>query len=113
MLLRDKDRQLLLDIAAQTFTQPVTILAYGSRVTGDAHDTSDLDLVVCPPHINSHFHSDHANKDIDIVQFHTDVEQFREAVSNSNIPIIVQIMDWTKIPESFKKNILAGNEVLI
>ena len=45
MLLREKDKQTLLQIFA-TVEIPIEVWAYGSRVTGVAHSGSDLDLVV-------------------------------------------------------------------
>ena len=48
MLLRDKDRQALLQIFSSTKT-PMEIWAYGSRVNGTVHSGSDLDLVARTP----------------------------------------------------------------
>jgi len=45
--LRQKDHKSLCDIAKECFKTPIEIWAYGSRVNGDSHDASDLDLVVC------------------------------------------------------------------
>ncbi|MCC5931733.1 MAG: nucleotidyltransferase domain-containing protein [Cyclobacteriaceae bacterium] len=45
MLLRDKDRIRLIEIF-NTIDFPIEIWAYGSRVTGDAFEGSDLDLVI-------------------------------------------------------------------
>jgi uncharacterized protein len=45
MLLREKDKQRL----AQIFSDvdiPIEVWAYGSRVSGEAHEGSDLDLVI-------------------------------------------------------------------
>jgi len=92
MLIRDKDKSRVIALAKETLTQSLTILAYGSRVTGEAHDTSDLDLVL---------KTDDETR-VDISDFIT----FKEALQNSNIPILVQVLDWHRIPESFHKNIL-------
>ena len=46
MILREKDKIQLINIATQTIKTPSQIWAFGSRVNGDAHDTSDLDLVI-------------------------------------------------------------------
>ena len=37
---------------------------------------------------------------------------FKEALTNSNIPILIKVMDWGRIPQSFHKNILLKYEVL-
>lgn len=63
------------------------VWAYGSRVTGQSHEASDLDLVVL-------------NAD-DCIK----VETFREALRSSNIPILIDVMDWQRIPQSFKDEI--------
>lgn len=46
MILREKDKQLIVDLVKENISQPVKLWAFGSRVNGDAHDTSDLDLVL-------------------------------------------------------------------
>ncbi len=45
LFLRDKDKQKLLDLLDQ-YIPTVEAWAYGSRVNGEAHDASDLDLVL-------------------------------------------------------------------
>jgi len=98
MLLRDKDRQALLEIAATTLKTPVEIWAYGSRVNGDAHDTSDLDLVIRTTHLTPLDHSE--------------LHNFITALDDSNIPILIQAFDWSSLPESFHHNILQKYEIL-
>ena len=97
MLLRDKDRQSLLQIFSSVKT-PIEVWAYGSRVTGTAHDGSDLDLVARSPDLKP--------LPIDIYL------ELREKITNSNIPILVELWDWAKLPESFHKNIEKQFEVL-
>ena len=41
-----------------------------------------------------------------------ELTDFELAVAESNIPILVQIFDWARIPESFHKNILNNYEIL-
>ena len=65
------------------------IWAYGSRVHGDAHSGSDLDLVV------KDFHSKTAN-----------LFKLKELLSESNIPFIVDIHEFDKLPKSFQDEIL-------
>jgi predicted nucleotidyltransferase len=97
MLLREKDiirlRQLFSSI-----TLPVEIWAYGSRVNGTAHAGSDLDLVL----------KARSGNPIPVFVFYALQQQLAE----SNIPIIVQLSDWAKLPESFRENINARKELL-
>jgi predicted nucleotidyltransferase len=72
--------------------------AYGSRVNGDHHEASDIDLVLrhpgaqpCPP---------------------GQLDTLREAFSDSNLPILVQVVDWARIPAAFRAEIEAGYVVL-
>lgn len=74
------------------------VWAYGSRVRGDCHDTSDLDLVVRNP--------------ADLTRALTNLADVADAFSESNLPIMVQIVDWAKIPAAFHDEILAGYVVL-
>lgn len=96
MLIREKDKKQIIYLAQKTLKQPSKVWAYGSRVSGEAHDMSDLDLVM-------------VSKDgekVDIGEF----LNFKEALQNSNIPILIQVLDWNRIPESFHENILANYE---
>ena len=77
----------------------VEVLAYGSRVQGTAHDGSDLDLVVRNP--------DGTAVPSMILQ------DFREAVSESDLPILVDTLDWARIPENFRKEIARGGVVVL
>ena len=45
MLIREQDRKALTEIFSK-MNRPIEVWAYGSRVNGTAHDTSDLDLVL-------------------------------------------------------------------
>jgi predicted nucleotidyltransferase len=74
------------------------VWAYGSRVRGDCHDTSDLDLVVRNPEA--------------LTEPCPDLADAAEAFSESNLPLIVQIVDWARIPSSFHAEILAGYAVV-
>lgn len=74
------------------------VWAYGSRVNGDYHDASDLDLVV-------HFPPAQPRDPFKLAQV-------REAFSESNLPIIVQLVDGDRIPQAFKNEISAGYVVV-
>jgi predicted nucleotidyltransferase len=97
MLLRDKDRQTLLAIFASAKT-PIEIWAHGSRVSGEAHDGSDLDLVL-------------RTKDLQKMPIDEFLE-LKEKIQESNIPILVELFDWCRLPEAFHPNIEAKHEVL-
>lgn len=98
MILRDKDKKSLISIVKRTIQQPVKLWAFGSRVTGDAHDTSDLDLVLISK-----------NEKINI----DDLMNLKDSLKKSNIPIIIQVLDWNRIPTSFHDNILNNYEVIL
>lgn len=75
------------------------VWAYGSRVQGTSHDGSDLDLVVRNPE--------------DLTQAQPDLFLLKDALSESNIPILVDVLDWAQIPESFRQEIVRGGTVLV
>ena len=64
------------------------VWAYGSRVTGESHPASDLDLVLRGPSLEPLSHG------------FTDL---LEALEDSNIPILVQAHDWARLPQSFHR----------
>ena len=98
--LREKDRKAICALAAQIFVAGTEIWAYGSRVKGTNHDTSDLDLVV------------HFPQEQERAEGFSQLADFIEALRDSNIPIIVQVMAWHSIPEHFKANIQSCYQVL-
>lgn len=69
----------------------VEVLAYGSRVTGTAHEGSDLDLAARYPQ-NPHLSV-------------RNLGRARDVFSESNLPILVDILDWAQIPDSFRDEI--------
>ena len=76
----------------------VEVWAYGSRVTGGAHQGSDLDLVVRHP----------SDLPISSQQLFT----LKDAISESNLPILVDVLDWALIPESFRREIEKAHVVV-
>jgi predicted nucleotidyltransferase len=70
------------------------VWAYGSRVNGDHYDASDLDLVVRQPD--------------DLTRRQPDLDEVAAAFSDSDLPILVQIVDWARIPAAFREEIEAG-----
>lgn len=97
MLLRNKDRARLLEIFSSA-GYPMEVWAYGSRVTGEAHEGSDLDLVIRGESL----------KEIPIDIFISLKNQIR----NSNIPILIDLFDWPRLPKSFHQNIEENHELL-
>ncbi len=76
----------------------VTVWAYGSRVEGRAHEASDLDLVLRSPDLGP------------IPE--AALGEFREALRESNIPILVDAWDWARLPIAFQTEILRSHVVL-
>lgn len=74
------------------------VWAYGSRVTGTSHETSDLDLVVRNP--------------LDLAEEIAGLPALRGALSDSNLPLLVDVADWARIPERFRREIEAGYVVV-
>ncbi|MFA6970735.1 MAG: nucleotidyltransferase domain-containing protein [Gallionella sp.] len=82
----------------RTHLPQAEVWAYGSRVNGDCYDTSDLDLVVRQPG--------------DLRRRQTNLGDVKEIFSESNLPILVQLVDWAAIPAAFHDEI-AANYVVI
>lgn len=74
-----------------------TVWVYGSRIKGTAHEGSDLDLVVM-----------NDKEGITLEQ----LSSLRKAFSESNLPILIDILDWSSIPEEFRNEIKETHEVL-
>ena len=66
------------------------VWAYGSRVNGESHDASDLDLVLRGPNL---------------APLGPELSDLVEALEQSNIPIIVEARDWARLPERFHREI--------
>jgi uncharacterized protein len=98
MILRAKDREILLKIFSRAEV-PIEVWAYGSRVNGDAHEGSDLNLVV---------------RSKDLQRLPVDIfMDLKNQIRESNIPIVVVLLDWGRIPEHFKTTIEVRYEVLV
>ena len=77
----------------------VEVWAYGSRVNGQSHAGSDLDLVLRSPGL----------VEIDSSQ----LAEFNEAVQESTIPFLIEARDWARLPESFQREIEREYVVLV
>ena len=69
----------------------VDILVYGSRINGRSHDGSDLDIALRTPDRQA----------ISIEK----IEQLTQAIDSINLPFIVDLHDWSALPQSFKDEI--------
>lgn len=76
----------------------VEVLAYGSRVTGTAHEGSDLDLVARNP----------IKPNVSV----GNLGPVRDAFTESTVPILVDILDWSQIPDSFRDEITQSGIVV-
>lgn len=74
----------------------VEVWAYGSRVTGNARESSDLDLVVLPSSPRQM----------------PGVPALRSALSDSSLPILVDVHEWLAVPETFRQEIARQHIVL-
>ena len=77
----------------------VEVWAYGSRVSGDSHDGSDLDLVLRAP-------------GLDKVPMGPLFDLW-DALRESTIPFLVEARDWARLPESFHGEIERDYVVLV
>ena len=75
----------------QQHSPQAEVWAYGSRVNGDGHEASNLNLVVRQP--------------ADLKQETMHLEQMREALVESDLPIRVDVVDWARIPATFHREI--------
>jgi predicted nucleotidyltransferase len=83
-------RQRLLDLLA-AHVPDAEVWAYGSRVNGQAHEGSDLDLVVRNPD-----RLDQPQRRLHVL---------RDALTESNLPILVEVLDWARISEDMRREI--------
>lgn len=75
------------------------VWAYGSRVNGNSHDASDLDLVIRNP--------DSPQKP------QGNLASLKQAFIDSDLPFLVDIMDWAYLPECYRTEIEKKHLVLI
>ena len=75
----------------EEYVPEAEVWAYGSRVKGSSRPASDLDLVVRSPNMEPL----PAGR----------LGDLEDAFEESNIPVIVQVHDWARLPESFHEEI--------
>jgi uncharacterized protein len=91
----------LLTHVREILTQAVPDLevwAYGSRVTGGAHAASDLDLVLRDP----------GDPDRPTGR----IGALRARFAESRLPILIDLLDWARVPASFQREIEAEHVVI-
>ena len=88
--LQRRHRQLIEDLARRHLPG-IEIWAYGSRVNGQSHDGSDLDLVLRGPNL----------AETPALQ----LADFKDALRYSTLPFLVDVHDWARLPESFHRRI--------
>ncbi len=88
LFVKPEHLKILIDIF-KSYCPRAEIWAYGSRIKGNAHDGSDLDLVV------KNFNSEKAK-----------LSELKQLINDSNIPFLVDINEFDKLPISFQKEIL-------
>ena len=71
------------------------VWAYGSRVDGDAHEGSDLDLVIK-----------------DFGQEEASLFEIQEALKESKIPFLIDIFELNRLPKSFQAEIEKKHAVI-
>ncbi len=81
----------MLRLLLQQHLPHAEVWAYGSRVNGNGHEASDLDLVVRHP--------------ADLKKETSELWEMKEALVESNLPVRVDILDWAYIPDSFRHEI--------
>ncbi len=97
LTLPDRYLQIVQDVLSAHIPD-AEVWAYGSRVNGDCFEASDLDLVVRQPD--------------DLRRRQSNLYEVKEAFTESNLPIIVQLVDWASIPAEFHTEIAAKYVVI-
>ena len=93
--LEDRHRALILAILVQHVPDR-EVWAFGSRVKGTAVKHSDLDLAIL------------GDEPLPLAV----VGALADALSESNLPFQVDIVDWARISEAFRAIVRAGHVVL-
>ena len=97
LILDDKDL-FLVQTLLQRWVPDALVMAYGSRVKGGCHEGSDLDLVIQNP--------------VNPEQAIREMPSLKQAFSESDIPILVDVMDWAYLPKSYRDEINKINVIV-
>lgn len=87
-----------LEALLEKYVPQAEVWAYGSRVNGEGHEASDLDIVLRNP--------------ADIKTPLPGIVDLKEAITESNLPILVDVMDWARLPEALHREIERKHLVL-
>jgi predicted nucleotidyltransferase len=93
--LDQRDRETLVALVSRHLPR-TTVWAFGSRVKGNSHPWSDLDLVAFAG-----------------AEQRAQVSLLKEALEESNLPFRVDLLEWEGLPDNFKETIKAGYAVLL
>lgn len=74
------------------------VWAFGSRATHSSHEGSDLDLVLLDP--------------TDPLRPQTGLASLAAAFSESDLPISVDVLDWSRLSEFMRRQIQEGHVIL-
>lgn len=88
-----------LEVLLHQYLPDIEVWVYGSRVNGRSHEGSDLDLVL-------------RSRDLTAIN-NIKLYAFKEALQASTIPFLVEVRDWSELPESFRHEIERKHVVLI
>lgn len=98
MILNEKHKANIIQIIKDNLKIESEVIAYGSRIRGDCHDASDLDIII----------KTKSGNPLPKEDFRIITKKFQE----SNIPIIIDLRDWALVPKYFHKYINEQNELL-
>ena len=96
--LQPRHRRVIEGLARQHLPD-ADVWAYGSRVNGQSHDGSDLDLVLRGPEL----------AEVPSLQ----LAGFWEALQESTLPFVVEARDWARLPKRFHGEIQRNYVVLV
>lgn len=91
MLDLDLRTSIILKAIFKSHAPLVEVWAFGSRVSGRAHVTSDLDLVMRTP----------GSLDQPI----PNVAEIQSAIEDSSVPLLVDLHDWALLPQALQREI--------
>ncbi len=87
-----------LEAIIRNFLPMHEVWAFGGRIKHQAHSGSDLDLVLRNP--------------LQLNKPSSELALFKSALRDSNIPILIDVVDWATLPEMFREEILKQYQVI-
>lgn len=89
--IKPDDLQLVKRILQQ-HAPDLEVWAYGSRVKGQSHDASDLDLVLRNPK--------------NLEKPAAGLARLKQVFTDSNLPFLIDVMDWANLPPDYQREIM-------